>query len=894
MELRMSGRRRRPHTASSKAEFGFPSVIPQPRTSMLVNVTDTGLIGSLLLATGWYGGRTPTGQFLLCVCAVVAAAAWAAYQLTTPERSWARVKGISLWIACGVLLAIQVTDLPDDWRLFLSPKLSSLFPAVPGDVDGEYLPSDWRTLSLAPASTLAAFPVWLSYGLLLITASQRLRKYEDVEQYLRWIGMACAFWALVGLLQYAFHNGRYLWLFESPAALGDKPSNGPFTNKNHYAQFLSLGLGPLVWCVIKAFSEASDAGTGSKSSQFRRLSATHSSVTAVVWTMALSVTVVALVMTLSRGGFVAMAFSLGVPISVFLWRYGVRHAWVVLVLGAAILSTGTLGLDQLMTRFAADGDNGRWPIWSANWQVAQDFPWFGTGVGTHINAHQMHLSEQVIGREYTHAESSVLQVASETGFLGLGIAIAAIVLVLEGLLRTLACQVRPDQATCTAAILGSLLGNIAHAVADFIWYVPGCMAAALLLTACGSRLLPLLRSDQLGVPAARPAMFWGWGLRACCVIVMGCGSLVLAASELRGAADVWRYHQYAWQADSSVNSLDEVDRESFERDKARAAIAAARIRPGDSRMQLAAARVCLRQFERNLQASDTPLGLMELRDAVIASQFKSRADGRAWVMKVTGKNWKLLHAASRFAKRAIQASPLEGRAYLVLAELAFLEEPTGKLDEVLINQALKLRPSDPVVRYDAGLRDLIAGQTDSAVKHWAYTFRWSPGQRPAIANMLAETCTAEVLINQLQPDWESAMLFIAALETAGKTDESQQMRVHAARLATEFAETHPSDPRNEKAWMVAVDSLVLLGRTEESVITLQHAVQQQPQQIQLRKRLGQALLEAGLPGQAMEHFRWVKQRAPDDASVVSMMEQTYRSPGQHDAAQLTDQPLDRR
>lgn len=851
-------------------------------------------MGSLWLATGWYGGRTPTGQFLLCVCAVVASAAWTAHQLTSPDRTWARVKGASLWLACGVLLATQVADLPETWRQLLSPNMSFLFPAVPGTISEQDLQSDWKTLSLAPASTLAAFPVLFAYGLLLMTASQRLRDYEDVEQYLRWIGLACAFWAVVGLLQYGFYNGRYLWLFESPAALGDKPSNGPFTNKNHYAQFLSLGLGPLVWCTIKAFSDAGDSTGYTRQHPAGAARTVHGSLMAFGWASALSLTVVALVMTLSRGGFVAMAFSLGVPVTVFLWKYGIRHAWIVVALGAAILSTGTLGLDQLMTRFAADGDNGRWPIWSANWQVAQDFPWFGTGVGTHINAHQMHLAEQVIGREYTHAESSVLQVVSETGFVGLGLAVIAVILLLAGPLRALMLPVRPDQTTCAAAILGSLLGNVAHALADFIWYVPGCMAALLLLAACGSRLLPILRSTQTGIPAARPATLWGWGLRTCGVATLGLVSLGLAAGELRGEADAWRYHQYAWQADSGVNSLDEIDRESFERDKAKAAIAAARARPGDSRMQLAAARACLKQFERNQQASETPLGLIELRDAAIASRFESPADAREWVMKVTGKNWKLLHASSRFAHRAIRASPLEGRAYLVLAELAFLEDPTGQLGDVLLDQAIKLRPSDPVVRYDAGLKDLLAGQTDSAIKHWTHTFRWDPSRRPSIAKMLAEIFTTDVLIDRLPLDWESAAMFVLAQEEAGKAEESQQMRAHAARLATEFAMTHPTDSRNEKAWMVAVDSLVLLGRTDESVKVLQQAVQQQPQQVQLRKRLGQALLEAGHPDKAMEHLRWVANRAPDDASVASMLEQAYRSRGQTGATQVADQSLERR
>ena len=74
------------------------------------------------------------------------------------------------------------------------------------------------------------------------------------------------------------------------------------------------------------------------------------------------------------------------------------------------------------------------------------------------------------------------------------------------------------------------------------------------------------------------------------------------------------------------------------------------------------------------QHSDDPMSLSQLRDAALAAQFESHDKMHEWLERAVGKNLKYLHAAARHAKRAAQLCPLQGQAYVHLAELRFLDD----------------------------------------------------------------------------------------------------------------------------------------------------------------------------------------------------------------------------
>ena len=63
----------------------------------------------------------------------------------------------------------------------------------------------------------------------------------------------------------------------------------------------------------------------------------------------------------------------------------------------------------------------------------------------------------------------------------------------------------------------------------------------------------------------------------------------------------------------------------------------------------------------------------QIRDAAIASQFPSREALSEWLGRAIGEHQKLLYRALWHARQAVMRCPLQGEAYLFLAELVFLE-----------------------------------------------------------------------------------------------------------------------------------------------------------------------------------------------------------------------------
>ena len=76
----------------------------------------------------------------------------------------------------------------------------------------------------------------------------------------------------------------------------------------------------------------------------------------------------------------------------------------------------------------------------------------------------------------------------------------------------------------------------------------------------------------------------------------------------------------------------------------------------------------LQQFHLLQMSSQNPMDLAQIRDAAIASRFESRAALDEWLDRAFGPRRKHLGAALWHAHRAAALCPVQGEAYLYLAE----------------------------------------------------------------------------------------------------------------------------------------------------------------------------------------------------------------------------------
>ena len=161
--------------------------------------------------------------------------------------------------------------------------------------------SNWRRGArlLTPAATRAV-DLFLAYSLLFLITIQRIRAVDDVERLLRWIAFAAVLMAIFGLVQFFASNGKFFWFYEHPYSKTNDIVKGGFTNRNHFAHFLALGVGPLVWWIQHAWrQQRKHSGC-----QFAQHSHEISSfrITEGFRILAFSIVMFAVLLSLSRGG----------------------------------------------------------------------------------------------------------------------------------------------------------------------------------------------------------------------------------------------------------------------------------------------------------------------------------------------------------------------------------------------------------------------------------------------------------------------------------------------------------------------------------------------------------------------------------------------------------------
>jgi len=847
---------------------------------VLLALVDLGLFAPLVLVPMSLGGRLPMGHLSLTLCTLWAGGCWIVRQLLRAESRWSSSRTEWLWLTGIVFTLMQMTPLPSSWLKWLSPRQQELLaPWQAGEFASIGL-EPWSTLSLNPSGTATGLALFLGYALWFQVAYQRWRTLEDLEQALRRLVIIISGTAAFGLLQYVFDNGKFFWFFEHPQQTTSGCAHGPFVCRNHFAEFLALGVGPLLWCWVRS-TQQTDATPAVGASNWNRAATPVAGFSAATGLAVCGLTLVVLtaLLTLSRGGALAVGMA-GFVTLVALLRTGLVSARLLLGLAGSALFLGLLfamtSYETLARRVDVIDNQSRFEIWAANWKLFEQFPLSGTGIGTHAAAHQLVIDRGASRKIFTHAESSYMQIASETGIVGLVLLGCAMLITFSWLLRLLNRQAEPRQAALAAALLGSCAATGLHAIFDFIWYIPGCVVMLLPQLVAASRLWQLsAQPDLKGWQIPKPLWLGSGGL------VTAVGAWMLAVQIPALSAQPWnlRYqslHSEAAPIPSDVElEEDEAFRLQRQVQRAKTAIQAMRAQPSSSTTQAIAAHHFLKMFDLKQTRSETPMSLLQLRDTCQVSGFTTIEEARIWLDNVCGKNSRLLDAAWNSARQAVRESPLEGAAYLTLAELSFRYDPSGELREKFIQQALRVRPYHAEIRYTAGEEALLAGDESRAIELWrdVYTIDGSYSQR--IARVLAPAKPAEFFLTEFQPDYLACQQLCDVYRETGQTAEHERMLFALADSAMAYAKTTQDDAA-VNAWLAAYAAYQQLQRPDLALQTLQAGVEQVPHHWRLREALGQACYDQARFVEAAEHLRWASRHRPDDVGLRQLAEAAHR------------------
>ncbi|MEX0977216.1 MAG: O-antigen ligase family protein, partial [Pirellulales bacterium] len=531
-------------------------------------------LSAVILGTPWFmGGRHPFGEFVLVVLAVLVATAWGARQtLMRGEASWTRSPVEFILVPAVGLVFLQLAPLPQPMLRILSPRTAQLLPLWQ-EGGATFGLGTWNQVTMTPNATVAALVMLLSYGLLLIVVVQRIRRVEDVETILRWLAISVSLLAAFAIVQYLTSNGKFLWIYQHPFRDTYDAVKGPFTNKNHFAHLLALGIGPLIWLVHRTMRRrARDVGTFAAADSARP----QHQLALILPLAALGLVLFAGLMTLSRGGAIAMFFATLVSVAALARarllskRLLLGLAGSFLMIAAALAIHGYQRVAMRIGDFASgsidslDQYGQRRALWLADAMGCKDYYPLGAGIGSHRDVYPMYF-DQPVELEFTHAENGPLQITLEAGAPGLVLLSIAVVLCGFWCVGALRHPVSQRSYLCASAVSASLAVSLAHSFVDFVWYIPSLIAVTTLLIGCAMRLWQFGRVSDEGAPKRPVAVS-----RLTCAAATA--SVVLAGAWMIGnrfcaamASSHWdRYLTYALIREESTGRAPLPDQSVFD------------------------------------------------------------------------------------------------------------------------------------------------------------------------------------------------------------------------------------------------------------------------------------------------------------------------------------------
>ena len=878
----LSPRRRHRRRRSSRVRRKLTSAKTIPsqgtgtRRDPLLCCVDACFVGLIFVLPFVFGGRQATGNFALVSLSGTVTVLWSLYLLRQRTAIWIW-SGAEILLVTGIaLVGLQLVSMPADWLNWISPYTAELLPVWREGATNELLPEQWTQISLTPTETFRGFLVLVSYALIFLIAVQRLQTRTDIRHLLAAVALSAGTMAGFGLIQRFTSNGRFFWFYEHPFTDTFDVVKGAFTNRNHFAHFLALGTGPLIWWLLSTSPHRLlPRFRRTRSRRKTDFSSGRDPIFVVAALLMLVLTVFAVLLSMSRGGATATLAAAFVCLCVA-YRAGMFGGRTLIGFTAfATLTTVCLfihgadevgsRMEQLVTTDAerADPSGGRRCIWKAVRTGIRHFPLGGTGIGSHREVYPIFLEEapRHYNHEFTHAESGYHQVPLEAGvpgfvllLTGFGVLVARCV----GVIR----RGKAGDVACAGAILAATAASLVHSAVDFVWYVPGCMVILILLAAAGCRLHQMVSRPGDGTTSGSRLPT---PIRASMVVT----SLILAGWLIHSGLPPLRadHHWHAWLRQVIQESGDEgpVNDHSL-LEQIRHLSRTCEADHHHARAQLRLAKAFLSAFQQLQERSENPISLGQIRDAALIAGFPDQDSLDDWLSRVVGPRRKYLDHALRHTQQALSLCPLQGQGYLVLSELGFLSMLDASHRDAFVQQAISVRPYDAQIRFAAGRTALMAGDPATAMDHWRVAFNRTPEYRRHIIAMLAPAVPAAFLIENFGSDVNALEDIVNRYRIVSRPSDLEYA-LGALGTGCEGQATGVPDNvaagfymRAQRAWHELGDR----ARTERS---LELALRAAPDLFAARQSYGMLLYENGEFGPAAEHLAWCVRRRPEKDSL---------------------------
>ena len=857
------------------------ALLPQ----ILLRIVDLCLIAILFFAPLFMGGRHPVGRLVFVSIAAIMAIAWLVRQCLLQHAVWRSTAGQWLFLAACCLVLFQVFPLSPEWMTTLAPSTTDLLSSWS---QGEQF-ENWSYLSFNPQSTKYGLAILFAYGVTFLITVQRVETIADVQMILKWIAFATIALAILGLSQYLLKGENILWAYGR--SLHDTDGvRGSFTNPNHFSHILALGIGACAgWLLIRLKRPSADQSIFGHAKRRSIYGKWHTFAASV----GVGIVVFTVLLAMSRGGILALAvavIALACVCRKLLNRQLLLSGLGAVCVGFILLAIN--GIDDLakevdtvknLSFSKADYKQMRTAIWGANIKAIQTRPWFGHGVGTHRDFYKTYL-EKPFPVIFTHAESGYIQVGSEAGIAGLGLLFGGFIVCGFWCIGAVWNNGNVVEIICGGAVASALAASAVHSIVDFVWYIPACMSWTLILCGLACRLYQMRRAAEKQPSFSSSRLVW-MGVTVI-VAILSIGSVQVLVRPAEASRHWDNYAIYAKERQTVERQMNAFSVDPKEKDElSRLSVGIDKILEAEMRAYLAKdlnnasahlrmAAVYLRQFQGKQRSSINPMGIGQIRDAAIASQFPSKEAMNEWLARAIGGNQELLYRALWHAQQAVARCPLQGEAYLFLAELIFLEGKDQSAKSALVNQAIRVRPFDGKVLLMAGKEAAVAGEVETAVAHWKKSFKYSIDGKSDLLSLLSQRVPANITIQMLEPQVSDLIYFYRAYRTLGDPRQMEEVCKHFESLLWKGTVENQSDLR---LWITLSRAYQEIEKDEDALRCAKQASKCDFNNFEARLLMAAILFDLKEYSEAEQQLRWCVSRRPDHSQSQELLKTVVKA-----------------
>lgn len=419
----------------------------------------------ILLSPIPYGGVELWSLSIFEISSFVIFCAWVVEQAMTRRIE---LRGSRIYIPFGVfflLVVLQVIPLPHFLLDVLSSNTANLWKSQKGALEhlfGDSIQMSY-TISFAPYVTKQKLLLYVSYGMFYIVIANYVSSRKQIKRFF-WVAFSVAIIeSLVGLLQ--FITGLSNFSFGR--------ASGTYVNPNNFAGLLGMIIPISLGYAFSLGYEESRPVNNLKGI------ANVQNINKLLLLFATALIALSLIFSQSRGGILSFAVSVIFFYTLTTWRGIGRGKFWAAGLFVIILTSYAvwIGLDPVLERYSEtkEGFSSRLPVWKDTIRLIKDFPVFGTGLGTFGVSYPIYKDRAIWPLSFSHAHNDYLELAAETGLVGLILVLCGIALLFNKALnkiKNLPWNGDGFRLFLSIGCLSGVLFMLIHALTEFNFQIP--------------------------------------------------------------------------------------------------------------------------------------------------------------------------------------------------------------------------------------------------------------------------------------------------------------------------------------------------------------------------------------------------------------------------------------